>query len=93
MYSYIKIFKYLENLISVKALLLFDYTGPALKNTDKWFLAKSYSLQKKQCLLFKKRRYSGAPTKVGFTIFPWDFVHLFYVAMPKNLCVDFFVLF
>ena len=27
--------EYLENLISVQILLLFDYTGSALKNTDK----------------------------------------------------------
>ena len=45
------------------------------------------------CLLFKKRRLPAAPTKVGFDIFPWNFVHVVCVAMPKNFCADFFVLF
>ena len=30
----VKVCEYLENLISVKNFLLFDYTGSALKNTD-----------------------------------------------------------
>ena len=46
--------------------------------------------KKKQFLLFKKRRLLGAPTKVGFTIFPWNFALVLYVAMAKNLCLDFF---
>ena len=49
-------------------------------------------LYQKPCLLLKKRKPQGAPTKVGFTIFPWHFVHVLYVAMPKNLCMDLFVL-
>ena len=47
----LKVCEYLEYLLLVRALILFDYTGSALK-----------------CLLFKKT-LSGAPTKLGFTIF------------------------
>ena len=67
MYSFIKVCEYLEYLISVQTLLLFDYTGSALKNTD---TDKDLFFAKKQFLLFKKQRLPGAPTKVGFTFFP-----------------------
>ena len=35
MYSFINVCEYLENLISVQTLLLFDYTGSALKGDQK----------------------------------------------------------
>ena len=54
--------EYLEYLISVQTLLLFNYTGSALKNTDKWFLANIRSLQK-QCLFFKKRHFQQLQLK------------------------------
>ena len=41
-----------EYLISVKTLLLLDYTGSALKNTGKGFLKTNFFC-KKQCFLFK----------------------------------------
>ena len=34
LYSFIKVREYLENLMLVQTLLLFDYTGFALKNTS-----------------------------------------------------------
>ena len=35
MYSFIKVCGYLENLISIQTLLLFDYTGSAMKGDRK----------------------------------------------------------
>ena len=66
MYSFIKVCEYLEYLISVQTLLLFDYTGSALKNTD---TDKDLFFAKKQCLLFEKQRFSWAPTKEENCIF------------------------
>ena len=40
--------------------------------------------------MFKKQNLQGAQTKVGFTIFPWNYAHVLYVVIPKNLRVDFF---
>ena len=66
LYSFIKVYEYLKYLISVQILLLFDYPGSALKNTD---TDRNLFFAKKQCLLFEKRRFPGAPTKEENWIF------------------------
>ena len=58
-----------------------------LVNIQHLFFAKN------QCLLFNKWRFPGAPTKVEFNIFPWYFAYVVYVAVPKSMRVDIFVLF
>ena len=45
-------------------------------------------LCKKPMSLFKKRRLPGAPAKGGFTILPWNFVRVLYIAIP--VCGFFF---
>ena len=68
MHSFIKLCKYLEHLISVQTLLLFDGISSAVKITD---TDKELFFVKKQCFFFKKKkRRPGAPTKVGLTFFP-----------------------
>ena len=63
-----------EYFILEQTLVLFDYTGSALKNTGEWFLTKTCSYQK-PCLLLTKRILPVAPTKVWFAIFPWNFAY------------------
>ena len=65
------------------------YTGSALKNTDSWFLTKTCPSSRTMSFVLKTK-LPGALTKAGFTILPWNFSHIAFVAIHKTCVWDFF---
>ena len=63
LYSFIKVWEYLENLISTQNFVLLDYTGSAQKNTVKGFLTKICSLQKTNVFCLKNKDFQELQLK------------------------------
>ena len=83
MYSFVKVRKYLEYLISVQTLLFFYYTECALKNTGDLFLIKTCSLPK-PCLFLKKQKLLGAPIVYRETDDVKDYYFHFLLAVTSD---------
>ena len=91
MYSFIKVSEYLEYLILVQSYYYFIKVIVWLYwfcNEKYWYVIfwRRLVFYQQPCLLFTEWKLPGAPTKVGFTALPWNFVHILYVTVPKT-CV------